>query len=423
MQRATARSIVCLTVAGAVFVGLTASARQAAPPAPGAQAPAAAATSTPAVPLAPFFPHIVATGLRGGYQVVATDMNRDGKVDLVGLGAQMDELLWYENPYWTPHVIVRGAPRMINLAAADTDRDGIPELALAYEFGTTPDRSLGKLAILKAQGDPRDLWTLTEIDAVPTSHRVRFARIGNQPVLVNAPILSVKSRDGFSDPDRTSNPLRAYRPPAWKPEIVTDANLGVVHGLFTGDWDGDGRDDVVTAGYVGVFTHSLTRGGMWTRTEVVKGNPVEWPQSGASDVAVGTMNKKKFFVTNEPFHGNQVVVYLDAANSGWSRNVIDTQIVNSHSLVLVDSDGDGSHEIVSGGTRGAVGTPRGTKPGVFFYKANDPGGLMWSRLLLDPGIAANSCVTADFNGDRKMDVACIDNTDPWTLRWYENARK
>ena len=49
-------------------------------------------------PAAPFHPHAVATGIRGGYQVVATDMNKDGKVDLIALGSQMTDLMWYENP-------------------------------------------------------------------------------------------------------------------------------------------------------------------------------------------------------------------------------------------------------------------------------------------------------------------------------------
>ena len=100
-----------LTVVVAVLLSLTTLARQAPPP---AQPPGPAA---PTDPPAPFYGHIVATGLRGGYQVVATDVNKDGKVDLIALGAQMTELLWYENPYWTPHVITREAPRMINMAA------------------------------------------------------------------------------------------------------------------------------------------------------------------------------------------------------------------------------------------------------------------------------------------------------------------
>mgnify|MGYP001564187773 FL=1 len=103
--------------------------------------------------------------------------------------------------------------------------------------------------------------------------------------------------------------------------------------------------------------------------------------------------------------------------------MIDTQLNNSHSLVLVDSDGDGNHEIVSGGTRGAPGTARGAKPGVFFYKAADATGQKWDRMMLDAGISANGCVTADVNCDRKMDVVCIDNSDPWNLKWYENSRK
>jgi hypothetical protein len=399
-----------LLVAGAALFGLTTVS---------GQAPPAAA---PADPPAPFTPHTVATGLRGGYQVVAADMNRDGRVDLIGLGSQMPELLWYENPSWTPHVITRDAPRMINLAAADTDGDGIPEIGLAYEFATNPQQSAGKIAILESGPDPRELWTLREIDAIPTSHRVRFARIDGQTLLINAPILGATAREGFTDPDRTPTPLRAYRPPAWKPETITMANQGVVHGLFTGDWDGDGRDDVLTAGYVGVFAHSLGKDGSWARVELAKGDPAPWPRGGASDIAAGRLNGRRAFVTNEPFHGNQVVVYQEGAGGTWTRQVIDTRLTNSHSLTLVDSDGDGAHEIVSGGTRGAPGAARGTKPGVFFYKAADPAGRTWNRMVLDPGIAANSCVTADLNGDRKMDVACIDNGTPWSLVWYENTR-
>lgn len=399
-----------LVAAGAIVFGLTVLAGQAPAPAPAA----------PADPPAPFTPHQVATGLRGGYQVVAADMNKDGKVDLIGLGSSMPELIWYENPDWTPHVIIRGAPRMINLAAADTDGDGIPEIGLAYEFSQNPAQGGGRLAILKAGPDPEALWTSKEIDAVPTSHRIRFARIDGQPVLVNAPILGAMAREGFNDPDHTSTPLKAYRPPQWQPETITDANLGVVHGLFAGDWDGDGQDEVLTAGYVGVFAHARGRGGAWTRTEIVKGDLTPWPKGGASDVAVGVFNKKRLLVTNEPFHGNQVVVYQEGSGGAWPRNVIDTRLINSHSLTLVDSDGDGNHEIVSGGTRGAA---RGVKPGVFFYKAADATGQTWQRMSLDATISANSCVTADINGDRRVDVACIDNSDPFVLRWYENTGK
>ena len=43
-------------------------------------------------------------------------------------------------------------------------------------------------------------------------------------------------------------------------------------------------------------------------------------------------------------------------------------------------------------------------------------------MVLDPAVAANNCIPVDINADRKMDIACIDSSDPWSLKWYENTR-
>ncbi len=66
-----------------------------------------------------FAEHTVSTGLTGGYQVVAVDMNHDGKLDLVALASGMTELVWFENPGWRRHVIARNLSGMINVAAWD----------------------------------------------------------------------------------------------------------------------------------------------------------------------------------------------------------------------------------------------------------------------------------------------------------------
>ena len=117
----------------------------------------------------------------------------------------------------------------------------------------------------------------------------------------------------------------------------------MVHGLFINDWNGDGRADVAHHRlHGGVRRTASIATASWTRTEIVKGDPGEWPRGGVSDVAIGRLGGKRFFVTNEPFHGNQVVVYVQTADGAWPRNIIETTINNSHSLVLVDSDGDGT---------------------------------------------------------------------------------
>ena len=49
---------------------------------------------TPPPPItAPFIAHTIATGIRGGCQVVAADLNHDGKIDLIGLGSVADSLV------------------------------------------------------------------------------------------------------------------------------------------------------------------------------------------------------------------------------------------------------------------------------------------------------------------------------------------
>jgi hypothetical protein len=74
-----------------------------------------------------FVAHEIATGLRGGYQVVVLDVNHDGKPDLIALASNLPVLVWFENPTWTRHVIAGGFTGLINVAAAD----GIPEIAVA----------------------------------------------------------------------------------------------------------------------------------------------------------------------------------------------------------------------------------------------------------------------------------------------------
>ena len=202
-----------LVAAGIVVFGLTLGARQ-------GTAPAAPAPPAPAGPPAPFHPHIVATGLRGGYQVVAADMNKDGKVDLIGLGKQMPELMWYENPYWTPHVITR------ERAAHDQhgrrryrrrrhSRAGA-RLRVQHQPGAA---ARARSPSSTPTGDPKALWTLKEIDAIPTSHRVRFADDRRPDGAHQRADRQARSRATASPiPTTPPTPLRAYRPPEWKPE-------------------------------------------------------------------------------------------------------------------------------------------------------------------------------------------------------------
>lgn len=188
-----------------------------------------------AAPPAGFREHTIAADLAGGYQVVASDINRDGRPDLIALASGLKELIWFENPGWQRRVLVANISRPINCAVWDSDGDGIPEIALAHEFSNDPARSVGTVSLLKHQGDPSQPWEMTEIDRLATSHRLRWVGIeGNRrKVLVNAPLAGALAKP----PDyKGAVPLVFYRPGSWKREVISEELEGVLHGIFITDW-------------------------------------------------------------------------------------------------------------------------------------------------------------------------------------------
>lgn len=339
-----------------------------------------------------FTEHVLATGLKGGYQVVAADLNRDGHTDLIALASGMPELVWFENPGprggdWKRHVIVGNQKRMINCAAWDYDGDGVPEIALATEFANEPKNSIGIVSILHHQGDPREPWAITEVDRLTTSHRLRWADLdgSGKKVLVDAPLTGAKAQA----PDyRDAAPLVFYRPGEWKRHMIGELNQGVQHGIYIFDWDGHGRDDILTASFSGIDVYRMTRADKWERTEISKGDPSPWPKSGSSDVAVGKVGKQRFVTAIEPWHGNQVVVYIKKGKE-WLRKVIDDTLVDGHTIFTADFDGDGNDEIIAGF--------RGMPRSVFLYHYQNG---EWKKSVLDNGgMGAASCAIADLNGD------------------------
>jgi hypothetical protein len=353
-----------------------------------------------------FEAHTIATDLKGGYQVVAVDLNRDGKPDLIALASGMKELVWYENPGWQRHVIAGDLANMINLAAWDWDGDGVPEIVLAHGFSMDPKKSAGIVSVLKHKDDPREAWSIREIDRLTTSHRLRVADIdgSGKKVVVNAPLAGAAAEA----PDyRDKVPLVYYRPGEWKREIIGE-NEGVQHGLYPVDWDGKGRDAILTASFLGIHLFRFGKDGRWSRTELTKGDPAAWPKCGSSDVAVGRLGKLRYLAAIEPWHGNEVVVYREQKGA-WQRQVIDDSLVDGHTIAAADLDHDGRDEIIAG--------YRGKGTSVYIYSADDARGEHWSRQTLDTGIAAAACAVTDLNGDGKPDIACIGATN---LKWYES---
>ncbi len=201
-----------------------------------------------------FTPQTIATDLKGGYQVVAVDMNKDGRPDLLALASGMSELVWYENPTWQRHVIVSDVKRMINVWPMDVDKDGVPELLLAHAFENEAARSVGIVSYLHFDGKG---WTIREIDRLTTSHRLRSAN----GLFINSPLTGASA---VAPEYRDHTLLVAYAPPDFQRRQISVDDEGVVHGIFIHDWNRDGLDDVLTASFKGIWVNLAHRDGTWT---------------------------------------------------------------------------------------------------------------------------------------------------------------
>lgn len=364
-----------------------------------------------------------------GYQVAVADVNGDGRLDILGLSSGKNIVEWYENPSWKAHPITTSTRQ--NISLAPIFHSGFPArgLALASDFALDDSTHGGSLWWVQPESGWDHEWHLRPLGKIPMSHRLRWANLDGSGLwhLVDAPLLGYGAvapdykvpapLTWFEMPEmlRRGHASAAEAPlPGWIPHRI-DNSLTVMHGLNVLDWDGDGRDEILTASFEGVhlFHSAGSRADLeWTRTRLGEGDQQSGPKRGASEIGVGKVAGKRFLATIEPWHGDKVVVY-SGGNPGelWPRHVIDSSFQDGHALACADLDGDGNDEIVAGF--------RGPGTSLYVYYAADNSGLNWERQLVDAEMAASGLAIADVNGDGRKDIVAI-GASTGNVKWYEN---
>ena len=368
-----------------------------------------------------FRKHVIDPDFSNGYQVSAADVDSDGDVDVIALSTEPSQLVWYRNPSWERISIGTRTQRNIDCAPYDIDGDGDPDLAVASDFDLADSTHGGNVQWLECPDDPvvQREWEVHPIDAIPTSHRVRWVDLdgSGSKALLNLPIIGV----GATSPDYAAAVVfKAYSIPAdprndpW-PARVVDDTLTMAHGICVVDWDHDSRDDILTASFDGVQLFRWN-GTAFTKDWIGAGHAGARPTIGSSEVALGKLESEhtRFVATIEPWHGNEVAAYAEPATSvvPWSRTVIDDALEDGHALACVDVDGDGNDEIVAGGRRGTLD--------LYMYRWSEDW-RAWKRTALDTGgLAAAGLFVADINDDNRPDLVAI-GTSTHNVVWFENT--
>lgn len=376
------------------------------------------------------------------YAVVTTDVNGDGKLDVVAVTE--DAVVWFANPSWEKHTLIKGATTLDNVCIQphDIDGDGQVDFALGAFWKPANTKTSGTLQWIRrpsasqANGNGGDTpWQVLPIGSEPTLHRVRWGDVlgtGKKQLIV-APLQGRETK-GPNWADGKGVRILVYSVPAhpekepWPVEVADDT-LHTVHNLQAIDLDGDGQDELVLAAWEGVFVLKRDRAGHWSKTQIGTGNQETTPFKGASEVKVGRLaDGRRYIATIEPWHGFQVVVYTPPKGEKtglWERRVIDEPVEWGHAVWCADLDGDGDEEIVIGQrdkSKDPKREPAG--PGVLVYDPR-PGStpLAFTRHTIeDGGVGTEDLVTADLDGDGRPEIVA-GGRSTHNVRVYWNDRK
>lgn len=368
-----------------------------------------------------------------GYGVLLVDLNGDKKPDIVV--ADSKRVIWFENPSWQMHTILEGQSTPDNVAIAPLDLlgNGKTDLILGAGWKGYNTKDNGTLQWLEPGANVDEPWTLHPIgfDEVAL-HRVHVADIDGKPQIIAAPLLGRRATQQGNWSETTPKLLEYSIPHEptqgpWEPKVITD-QFHVVHNFSPVDFDGNGKTSLLVASYEGVWLLRHEADGAWKAHQIGAGeqsNPHE--SRGSSEVKLGrTKSGQKFIATIEPWHGNEVVVYMPPKSGAglWEREVVDTTLNEGHGVWLADLDGNGSDDIVVCSRAGKPGAGRG----VFVYsptfRAADANVATWEKHVIDDrDMAGEDIAAADLNGDGRIDIVAVGRaTHNIRIYWNEGGK-
>lgn len=353
--------------------------------------------------------HLVHEGLHTN-TVVAGDFTKDGKPDIISNSGSKTRL--FVGPNWQEVILAEGKGHdFIHSEFFDVDGDGdLDWIGARYQPGW--------VAWLEQPEKPLEqTWTLRLVDdQVNGVHGLlkgdidgdgRFDLIANsaQP-LAPFPNSAVWLRV----------PKAPHAVDRWERFIFADKDApGLSHYFGVGDVNGDGRPDISLAAKGGPqaepgsgewfawWEAPLDRTKPWAKRRIAERQP------GATNIQPADINgdgKADFVATRG--HGRGVI-WFEAPT--WREHAIHETLLEPHSLVVVDMDGDGDMD--------AATCAYGDRQAFWFE--NDGRGRFTSHLFaVDQAAYDIRAVDLDQDGDLDLLIAGQLSKN---VAWYENPRK
>ncbi|MGC3968704.1 MAG: VCBS repeat-containing protein [Pirellulales bacterium] len=304
------------------------------------------------------------------------DVDSDGDLDYIGAQYQPGNVFWLETPAkpledrWIVRTVDDQIVGVHGLLKGDVDGDGKPELIAnsAQPLGPFPSSAV----FLKVPTNPHaaaswERHVFAERDAGGLSHYFGFGDVDGD----GRPDIALAAKGGNEAASTADAWFAWWQAPAdpkagpWKKHLIAD-HLGGATNIQQADVNGDGRSDFIA-------TRGHGRGVIW------------FEQSSAGPTVEGT--------------------------SGWKLHEIDAEILEPHSLQVVDMDADGDID--------AATCAYGDK--VYAWYENDGRGR-FTKHVVGTDQAAYDLRAFDMDVDGDLDLLVAGQASE-NVVWFENPRK
>ena len=270
---------------------------------------------------------------------------------------------------------------------------------------------------LKNPGKSGGAWVVNEIDHAGPTEFAFLVDLNNDG----------KAQELLPEYDRRTVPQPWYElvDHKWVKHVVAQQSYG--HGIGAGDINGDGRTDILTPSGWLEAPPDVRAPGDW------KFHPTDWAQhpiaaagrgapvaaaGGGAGASFGFMHvldingdgRKDILTTMAHDYG--ICWFEQSADGQWIQHVIDNSWSQAHATALVDLNGDGQPELITGKRYMAHnGADPGERDplGIYWYEYRkaQTGAVEWIRHIIDYGGRMGGgmqIVVADIDGDGDLDI-------------------
>lgn len=350
--------------------------------------------------------------------VCVADFNKDGRLDICA------GFVWYEAPDWkrmhqltdkAPEYDPKGYSNAFCCFADDLNGDGWSDV-LVVDFPGTPTWWF------ENPKEPGKQWTKHTVTPVTNNESPQYIDVDGDQLrdLVCAFNPDKQNTDG---PEKQLGFARRTKDATqlWDLVAVSEKNIPggnrYTHGLGIGDMNKDGRLDLLNP--QGWWEQPAQKTlGLWKFHPAGFGDGANYQiydYDGDGDVDV---------ITTSP-HGFGIWWHEQKADGAFEKHEIDKSFSQTHSTALVDLNGDGLPDLVTGKRwwAHASGDPGGDEPAVmcWFELKRENGKPVWTKHQFDhdSGVGTQFEV-ADVNGDKLLDVIVSNKKG---VHYFEQTRE